>query len=233
MILTALLIFVSCRKNEANIKPAIQDPVSYYSKTFLTDTTFFKWATSVISGNLKINAGVKDSKANQRINSVDSNVVYRNASEILTNEYFLEENYPDFFALAPEQQQQIFNNIRDTLTSQAYRDANPSNPFIVYEKATIPVLQDVDSVAVIARFAVGNISSGEFWSCATTTLGAALLSYGDLFADLRRLARNGGALTWGTVFDIAYDMVKNASPWWKEIGLALTFGGCLWNAGLS
>lgn len=227
--------FISCNKPEPVNNPVreqIKDPVAYYSSKFLTDETFLNFATTTISNNLKIGRLLKND-AQARVSSIDSLAVYNAAAENVTAEFMLEESNPDFASLSITEKQIVLNNVRDSLTSVSFRQAHPANSLIDYELTIIPGLIEIDSIAV-ARFSFGNISSAEFWGCATSTLGAGLAAYGDILGEVRGLFRAGGAiLSWGDVFSIAWRVVRNASPWWKVAGLALEFGGCLWSAGQS
>ncbi|MBS1760324.1 MAG: hypothetical protein JST23_09395 [Bacteroidetes bacterium] len=229
------IVIISCSKsgNPINSKNEVTpNPIVYYSSKFLNDDSYVKFATTTISNNLKIGRILKNESL-ARLTSIDSNAVYNAAAENVTAEFMLEETHPSFASLTQSEKYQILNNIKDSLKSVSYRQQHPTNPLIVYELATIPQLHEIDSIAV-ARFAFSNISSGEFWGCATATIGSGLAAYGDILGEVRALFSAGGSvLGWGDVFSIAWRVVKNASAWWKVAGLALEFGGCLWSAGLS
>ena len=115
------------------------------------------------------------------------------------------------------------------MISISFRTTHPQNPLMLYELSIVPTLVEVDSMALEARiaFATGNITSGEFWGC-TIGLGISVLSeYGGILKDLKWLVQNG-ANSWGAVFDLAYDLVKNSCPWFKVVGMALSYAACLW-----
>jgi hypothetical protein len=239
LIAASFVMIQSCAKENTtattSVKNKIKDPVKYYSSLFLTDTSFYKFMTTMSKNNLKMAKIFKAknySDVQARYTPSDSNNVYVSAAENVTTLYFLEKDHPDFAELSLNDQAAILNNVGDSLTSVAFRTTNPQNPLIQYENATIPSLIDVDSIAVQQRFSFDHISSGEFWTCTIGVGVAALSNYGSVLKDLKWLIQNG-ANSWGAVFDLAYDLIKNACPWWKVAAMAIGYATCLWNAGNS
>lgn len=228
-------MLVSCHKEsslETISSSSIPDPVSYYSKVFLMDTSFYRFLTTISKNSLEQAKKVKGYDTATRISMIDSNSVYQAAAENLTSLYFLETNHPQFSQLSLSEKTTILNNLADSLSSTTFRNQNPNNPLIQYEFITIPALIEYDSIAIAQRFAFSNISSGEFWGC-TLALGiGALGEYGGILNDLKWLIQNGSN-SWGAVLNLAWDLVKNAVPWWKVARLALGYAACLWVSGQS
>lgn len=237
--IAAIVFFISCQKEKSTSTKGpvgIENPVAFYSKHFLTDTNFYNFVESNVINNLKINAIIGVDNA-FKISMLDSFAVYDAASGNITTQILLEEAHPNYANLSIEEKQQIFNVIKDSVTSITFRQNYPTNPLILLEQSTIPRIREIGVIATIEKvknFCFCNITSGEFWACTVQSLGASVAAYGDIIGEVRGLAKLGGSvLGWTDVFQIAWRVVKNASPWYKVAGLALDFGGCLWGAGLS
>lgn len=229
-----IVIIHSCSK-ENSVIVKIDNPIQFYSNKFLTDTTFLKFITTISKNNLTIAKTLKRKESttpNDGNNTFDSSSVYISSAENLTATYFLDEQYPDFVNLSISDKTTIFKIIGDSLSSVSYRNNNPQNAFIQYELLTIPLLIEDDSLAIQAKFSFDHISSTEFWTC-TFAAGISVLSnYGSILGDLKWLIQNGSK-SWGAVFSLAFDLVKNACPWYKITAMAFGYASCLWNAGQS
>jgi hypothetical protein len=69
------------------------------------------------------------------------------------------------------------------------------------------------------------ITSKVIISCAIATLIGAIGYYQSAIDDIAYIMTQG--FTGVTLFSLAFDIVKNATPWWKAAAILVSFGACI------
>ena len=255
MVFTTLftgLIISGCKKTQE-----LKDPVEFYTKKLLKDTSFanfyFKVGMQLIKANKegiseklkKISSHPLSIQTNEfsslpiRRNTdedytTESEMVYDYTATYLTNGVFFYAENPDFFDLTQEQQNQVLNNINDHLSDPTYYENNLDDPLVAYRYMLLNESgggrsfdPNMKSTDPSIIIKSNSLTWGGIAGCITIAIGAIIYEYGGLIRDIYNAFAGTQTLMWGMVYKVAKSVVRNVVPWYKVLGTTVAFVGCL------
>ncbi len=155
---------------------------------------------------------------------VDTSVVLTKQAEVFAAWLQLLDENPIFARLDLQDQLWVINDIKDTIKTETFRLANPTNPLVqTFENILVRVSTD----PVIIE---NGLSWGEVVECAVGSLGGAL---GNGWSTIRSLfgVITGHNLGWGGILNVTKSAMATLMHA-NAAGAAITFGFCLAGAAL-
>lgn len=227
-----LCCFVGCQKHSVESKKTPKELVAYYAHQFMESKTFADFFKTTVSNSFKLNKLVVNEGVpiSNRTNEIaDTTLGYDFLAETITAEVMLKTEYPGFFDLTINQQIDVMNTVCNNLAVESYRLANSTLPLVTY---ATEMYQQVTLAGPLMRNTLNiDITWTEFMACTGAALGAVLGEYGGILRDVYNLFTQGSqALSWGSIFNIAKRVVRNAVPWYKVVSVAIGYAACLWAA---
>lgn len=233
-LLIAVFALFSCQKNvnEDNLLDANKSIASSAEKLMQDDyfNELVKSYTLVSEevGNLNINDFTNYASIDTN-SKIQLTRIHASLSSSFAN-FFV--NNPGFIQETKEKRFLILKYIQDSISSESYRLGHPTivNKLVSTDNSIVKVLnaQPVKAIKTFGtelRIKSNKVSINLVLGCAIGSLMSGLSSYENAIQDIVYLVTQG--ITGSALFSMAFDVVKNASPWWKVASILVTFGSCV------
>lgn len=230
----AIILLSACSKAfPKKVNPENLLNVKEFAEKLILDDEFQLLLKSINTGTMQLNQ-LEIYNLND-INKIDSatkieitHVVEKFKGDLvnflINHESFVRQNHIDRI--------KILEFIKDSILSTSYLEDKShismqqiSANNLLLNNSTLSNQQKFKTLDAKLRNKSSEITSKVIISCAIGTMIGAIGYYQSAIDDIAYIMTQG--FTGATLFSLAFDIVKNATPWWKAAAILVSFGACV------
>ena len=217
LLLTGIaLLFNACTKN--NINTPETSPVNHIQTaavSILSDSLF----TNLVSDFINESILVKE-------NSGDTAIIALSNERLAIRIIQFATSQKEFSQLNSLDRYKVLHYIADSTKSKTYLLNNPDIQTNINNIRIMSNTSAYKSNGLSGHPVILKLTNEEIINCFIDTTINALGYYGEALSEIISLSRGG--TTGGLLVKMGYDILKNASPWWKIGSIVLQFSNCLY-----
>ena len=230
----AIILLSACSKAfPKKVNPENLLNVKEFAEKLILDDEFQLLLKSINTGTDQLNQlGIYntndinkiDSATKVEIKHVDEKFKSDLVNFLINHESFVRQSHIDRI--------KILEFIKDSILSTSYLEDKSyismqliSANDILLNNSTLSNQQKFKTLDAEFRNKSSKITSNVVIGCAIGTLISAIGNYQSAIDDIAYIMTQG--FTGAALFSLAFDIVKNASPWWKAAAILVSFGACV------
>ena len=236
IIVTSILIILLSACSKAlpkKVNPENLLNVKEFAEKLIFDDEFQLLLKSINAGTMQLNQlGIYnlndinkiDSATKVEITHIDEKFKGDLVNFLINHESFVRQNHIDRI--------KILEFIKDSILSTSYLEDKShismqliSANNLLLNNSTLSNQQKFKTLDAEFRNKSSKITSNVVIGCAIGTLISAIGNYQSAIDDIAYIMTQG--FTGAALFSLAFDIVKNASPWWKAAAILVSFGACV------
>ena len=230
----AIILLSACSKaSPKEVNPENQLKVKEFAEKLILDDEFQLLLKSINTGTMQLNQlglynlnGINkiDSATKIEITHIDEKFEGDLVNFLINHKSFVGQSHIDRI--------KILEFIKDSILSISYLEekSNISMQLIsandsLLNNSTCSNQQKFKTLDAEFRNKSSKITSNVLIGCAISILISAIGYYQSAIDDIAYIMTQG--FTGTALFSLAFDIIKNASPWWKAAAILVSFGACV------